>query len=74
MTDVKCKVKSCHFWGPGDVCEADSIMVSNYVDDNSQMEIGDLDLNIGKNRGGQLASSSKNICKTFKPRDDKKRS
>ena len=26
MTDVKCKV-SRHYWGHGDICQADSIMV-----------------------------------------------
>ncbi|MGI6557793.1 MAG: DUF1540 domain-containing protein [Limnochordia bacterium] len=27
MTEVKCVVDSCTYWGKGDVCKADSIMV-----------------------------------------------
>jgi hypothetical protein len=48
MTEVKCSVESCHYWGDGNVCTADSIMVKNTLpsdtDDNmyriSDMEIG----------------------------------
>lgn len=29
MTEVKCRVKSCHYWQSGDICNADSITVDN---------------------------------------------
>ncbi len=27
MTSVKCKVNSCHYWGHGNVCKADTILI-----------------------------------------------
>lgn len=59
MTEVKCKVKSCHYWGSGDVCQADSIMVDNYVTNASGRatmtgrDIGGLEASVGGKAKGQ---------------------
>lgn len=42
MTEVKCRVKSCHYWGSGDVCEANKIEVDNAVGAKTTMEVGEL--------------------------------
>jgi len=49
VTDVKCKVRSCHYWGSGDVCKADTILVDNNVGETrgTGMEAGNLDLDRG---------------------------
>lgn len=52
MTEVKCKVETCYYWGRGDICKADSIMVDNNTSavrrGTTGMEIGDLDTRIGE--------------------------
>lgn len=38
MTKVRCKVSSCHYWGAGEVCNADSISVNNNIFDDMGIE------------------------------------
>lgn len=46
MTNVKCKVRSCYYWGSGDTCKADTILVDSVRNENmTGMEIGDLNVN-----------------------------
>lgn len=47
MTEVKCKVQSCYYWGNGNICKADSIMVDNNSLTRNRMEVGNLDVNAG---------------------------
>lgn len=42
MTEVKCRVRSCHYWGNGDICEANKIEVDNRVGARTTMEVGEL--------------------------------
>lgn len=42
MTEVKCRVRSCHYWGNGDICEANKIEVDNAVGAGTTMEVGEL--------------------------------
>jgi len=52
LTEVKCKVESCYYWGTGDVCKADTIVVDNNTMSRTGMEAGNLDVgNAGKERG-----------------------
>lgn len=54
MTDVKCKVESCYYWGTGDICKADTIMVDNNTGTGGRMEAGDLTVGAagrGRTRG-----------------------
>ncbi len=46
MTDVKCKVNSCHYWGKGDICKADTILIDEdrMRQDTTRMEASSLDL------------------------------
>lgn len=65
MTNVKCKVSSCHYWGTDNVCEASEIKVKNNFHGgagmNTDMEIG----KIGKE--DEAGKSSETMCETFKP-------
>jgi hypothetical protein len=47
MTDVKCKVESCYYWGKGDVCKADTITVDNNTGTAGRMEAADLTVGPG---------------------------
>lgn len=57
MTDVKCKVKSCHYWDDGDICKADSIMVDNNPVARTNMEIGSMDLDTSATASGRGRSA-----------------
>ncbi len=48
MTRVKCKVSSCHYWAPGDICTADTILVDHdkMRSDTTRMEASALNLNL----------------------------
>lgn len=45
MTDVKCKVNSCHYWGKGDICKADTILIDEdrMRHDSTRMEASSLE-------------------------------
>lgn len=80
MTDVKCKVESCHYWGHEDICEADSIVVDNNKKHGAfgKMEAGDLDVTdtagrptggAGRSSGMLANRSEETLCKTFRPKE-----
>jgi hypothetical protein len=79
VTDVKCKVSSCHYWGHGDICEADSILVDYNKDHSFRMEIGSLDTGQGAGRSSATTGSEKatkseeTLCKTFRPKENQPR-
>lgn len=61
MTEVRCKVSSCYYWGNNDICKADSIMVDNdtsAVGRGVRMEAGDLDTNTGRGRNRRAGDRS----------------
>ncbi len=55
MTDVRCNVKTCYYWGDN-LCKADSITVDNNMGSSRRgigMEVGELEVdtqNRGRNR------------------------
>lgn len=59
MTNVKCNVRSCHYWGNGNVCTADTITVDNNVSETGTfgMETGDLYLGIEDHEDHELHQS-----------------
>lgn len=59
-TRVGCTVDSCSYWGFGNVCEADEIMVKNNID-SADMEIGTMDTL-------DAATSEETMCATYKPK------
>ena len=42
MAKINCSVYSCTYYGKGDVCQADSIMVKNNKNAAYNMEIGSM--------------------------------
>jgi len=61
-TDVKCSVSSCHYWGQGDRCEANSIHVVDSVHNGTSLTAGTM------GRSPQAQTSDETACRTFKPR------
>ncbi len=59
-TSVKCSVDSCYYWGSGNVCEANEIMVKNNID-SPTFEIGTI---------GEMdaRTSEETMCATYKPK------
>lgn len=64
MTEVKCKVKSCHYWGSGDICQADKIEVDNAVGARTTLEAGDLTVGTARDRDRDLASPRRGTAGT----------
>ena len=58
--DVKCEVDSCHYWGKGNKCNAEQILV-NYKDSIS----GGSDVEFGMM--GNKKSTDSTCCETFRP-------
>lgn len=73
MTEVRCKVDSCVFWGRGDRCTADAIWVNH---DFAREEDDDLlfmeDFEFAEDLVGSKESvtSSQTCCETMRPRED----
>ncbi len=61
MAKINCSVNSCTYWGKGEVCKADSIMVKNNQSMGYDMEIGTM----GENDAG---TSAETMCETYKPK------
>ncbi|HHY35926.1 MAG TPA: DUF1540 domain-containing protein [Firmicutes bacterium] len=55
MTEVKCRVRSCHYWGNGDICEANKIEVDNRVGAKTAMEVGELGADYGRRQDREAA-------------------
>ncbi len=67
-TGVSCYVDNCQYWGTGQVCKADQIVVDNSRGRTSGrgsygMEVGEM----GKG-GSDATTSSETMCQTFKPK------
>ena len=61
MAEIKCSVDSCSYWGKGNVCEADAIMVRNNKPQDYDMEIGTMG-------DTEAETSAETMCETFKPK------
>lgn len=62
LTNVKCSVRNCAYWGRGDVCQADSIEVAVTGSPGART---DFDAAAG---AFQAPTSEWTCCVTFKPR------
>lgn len=60
VTDVKCNVRNCLYWGAGEICEADAIEVAVTGSRAARIEAGEMG-------GRQAATSEQTCCVTFKP-------
>ncbi len=61
MTEVRCKVSTCHYWGNNDICRADSILVENDTSTAGRgvrMEAGDLDTRIDAQSGARQSGTN----------------
>ncbi len=78
VSNVKCSVDECVYWGTGDVCEADAIEVNrdSRIQEGVTSPLGRRDMETG--RIGDLGSrtrkeatvwtSEHTMCRTFRPR------
>lgn len=64
--NVKCSVSNCTYWGEGNQCNADLIMVEvdRHANKRFDAEIGEIGFD--SNHHDQVASSSSTCCHTFK--------
>jgi hypothetical protein len=77
MTRVNCSVKTCSYWGQGEVCNADSIWVKNDTSTRAGGNMAysqytefadDLQPDIGANANQQASGSHDTCCETMKPK------
>lgn len=76
MTEVKCRVESCHYWGSGDICNAETIQVDNNVSGSRTfgMETGELYSGKETHRTQDVQdkeharTSEQTLCRTFRPK------
>jgi len=64
LTEVRCKVSSCYYWGNGDVCKADTIMVDNDTGSTGRgvrMEAGDLSINTRNDAQSDIRKSGTDV-------------
>lgn len=60
---IFCTVNSCYYYGTGDRCKAEKIMVQNNqatLGRTADMEVGSL--------GGEAGASNQTLCHTFIPK------
>ncbi len=62
MSQIKCNVKNCKYWGQGNLCTAEKIQVSN-VDYSSNMEAGSFE------RPAPCSNSYQTQCVSFVPKE-----
>ncbi|AMA73799.1 MULTISPECIES: DUF1540 domain-containing protein [Aneurinibacillus] len=65
---VKCSVSNCTYWGQGNNCVAEAIMVDidRHADTNYKEEIGEIGISSDRQEVAQY--SSETCCHTFKPK------
>ncbi len=65
--EVSCAISNCSFYGRGNVCNAEKIMVE--VDAHARYDT-EMSSELGeKNHSDQADTSRQTCCKTFKPKD-----
>ncbi|NLA05893.1 MAG: DUF1540 domain-containing protein [Firmicutes bacterium] len=70
MTEVRCKVNSCVFWGKGDYCTAAEIWVKNSLVAGDEEELyyqADFEF-AGELEEEESVSSGQTYCETMQPR------
>jgi len=67
MTEVRCTVDSCKFWGMGDVCKADLIWVKNNLRGDAGIEIA-TEWGEAKSSRKSAQTSDQTCCETMRPR------
>ncbi len=70
MAKIRCSVRSCDFWGEGQVCQADQIIVKNNKLGDLDDELANLDLELGVIGNVDANFSHETCCETFRPRRD----
>jgi hypothetical protein len=78
MTKVKCTVNSCAFWGQGQICNADEILVRNDISgdaDQFSQHFLNADLEAGADFDNQMFqknavahTSPQTCCDTMRPK------
>lgn len=61
--EIYCTVNSCYYYGSGDKCKAEKIMVKN-----NQATLGQTRMEVGT-LGGEAGESNQTLCHTFIPKD-----
>ncbi|MGJ7922627.1 DUF1540 domain-containing protein [Neobacillus sp. LXY-4] len=65
--EVSCAIANCSFYGEGNVCTAERIMVE--VDSHARYDT-EMSSELGeKNHIDKVDTSAQTCCKTFKPKD-----
>ena len=72
MTTVRCSVDTCHYWGEGEICQADSIWIKNNMREDADDDLWreDEDMEVGeigtggrtRRRGARSARTSAETC------------
>jgi Domain of Unknown Function (DUF1540) len=67
--EVSCAISNCTFYGSGNVCTADKIMVE--MDSHARYDT-EMSTELGeKNHIDEVSTSAETCCKTFKPKKSK---
>jgi len=62
--EIYCTVNSCYYYGSGDKCKAEKIMVKN-----NSATLGNTRMEIGSIGGSDAAQSNQTLCETFIPKN-----
>jgi len=67
MPEVKCSVANCYYYGEGNVCTAEAIMVEvdKHANSHFNQEIGEIEINL--EHQDHAKNREDTICHTFKP-------
>ncbi|ANE47336.1 hypothetical protein SY83_14855 [Paenibacillus swuensis] len=67
---VKCSVSNCNFWGQGNNCQADAIMID--IDAHSRMNYNEefAGESFDSDHKDEVKTSSATCCHTFRPKDE----
>ncbi len=66
--EVSCSIANCSFYGEGNVCTAEKIMVE--IDNHSRYDL-EISGELGeKNHIDEAKNSAETCCKTFKPNNN----
>lgn len=76
MTKVRCNVRTCEFWGSGEVCKADEIWVTNNTigvtaDMKSSLNVDDVEFasELIRDTEERMARTSRQTqCETMRPK------
>lgn len=70
MPEVRCSVSNCAFWGQGNFCQANSIIVQPDAQDSMQTEDASYTSTVlnGQMMESSVSTSVETCCQTFKPK------